>query len=59
MKTKDAIQEFGSQAALARALGISRAAVAKWGDDVPRLREYEILDLRRERDDRREYEKTL
>ena len=35
MKTKDAIAYFGSGAALATAVGISRAAVSQWGDLVP------------------------
>lgn len=36
MLTKTALRHFdGSQAAMARALGISSAAVSKWGDIVP------------------------
>jgi DNA-binding transcriptional regulator YdaS (Cro superfamily) len=35
MKTADAIQHFGTGAALAGALGISRAAVSQWGELVP------------------------
>lgn len=35
MLKKDAIQQVGSQAEIARALGISTAAVAKWGEVVP------------------------
>jgi DNA-binding transcriptional regulator YdaS (Cro superfamily) len=35
MKTSDAIQHFRTQSAIARALGISDAAVSKWGDVVP------------------------
>ncbi len=35
MKTQDAIEFFGSRAAVAQAARISRAAVAQWGDQVP------------------------
>ena len=35
MKTKDAIEHFGSEVALARALEISRQAVDQWGEFVP------------------------
>jgi DNA-binding transcriptional regulator YdaS (Cro superfamily) len=35
MLTKDAITHFGSGAALATAIGISRAAVSQWGELVP------------------------
>lgn len=39
MKTETLIKFFGggcgSQARIAKALGISRAAVSKWGDTVP------------------------
>jgi DNA-binding transcriptional regulator YdaS (Cro superfamily) len=45
VKTTDAVRLAGSAAALARALGISRAAVSKWGDEVPALRRYQIEEL--------------
>jgi DNA-binding transcriptional regulator YdaS (Cro superfamily) len=35
MKTEDVIKLYGSQAAAARALGITRSAVSQWGDVVP------------------------
>ena len=35
MLTKTAIEHFGSQAEICRALDISSAAVAKWGEVVP------------------------
>jgi DNA-binding transcriptional regulator YdaS (Cro superfamily) len=35
MLTKDAIHYFGSGAALAAAVGISRAAVSQWSDRIP------------------------
>lgn len=35
MNTADAVQHFGNQSAVARALGISPAAVSKWPSVVP------------------------
>jgi transcriptional repressor of cell division inhibition gene dicB len=35
MLKKDVISHYGSQSAVARALGISHAAVQKWPDVVP------------------------
>lgn len=35
MKTLDAIAHFGSAARVADALGISRAAVSRWGERIP------------------------
>ena len=45
MKTEDAIKQFGDVLGLANALGITRAAVYQWGDDVPPLRAYQIREL--------------
>lgn len=42
MKTKEAIQHFGTAAALAKALKISAAAVSQWGESVPMGRAYQI-----------------
>lgn len=42
MLTKDAIAYFGSQAALARALGIKPPSIASWGEHVPPLRQLQI-----------------
>lgn len=42
MKKALVINHFGSVSALAEALGINTAAIYQWGDDVPRLRAYEI-----------------
>ena len=44
MKTKTAIKIAGSAYKLAKMLGIQRQAVSKWGDSVPPLREYQLLD---------------
>lgn len=45
MKTIEAVAIFGSKAEVARNLGISRAAVTDWGDDVPPLRVYQIREI--------------
>jgi DNA-binding transcriptional regulator YdaS (Cro superfamily) len=42
MKTIDMVTRYGSQAELARALGVSRAAVNAWGEDVPPLRQLQL-----------------
>jgi hypothetical protein len=45
MKKQDAIKIFGSSYKLAKALGITRIAVAKWKGEIPKLREYQINDI--------------
>lgn len=45
MKTEFAIKAFGSSVALAKALGITPSAISQWGEDVPRLRVYELREL--------------
>lgn len=35
MKTQDAVTHFGSKTAVAAALGVSRAAITQWGDQIP------------------------
>jgi transcriptional repressor of cell division inhibition gene dicB len=42
MKTEEAIRFFGTQAALARALGVSKQAVSRWGESVPDGRAYQL-----------------
>ena len=42
MKTQDAIKYYGSQSALARAVGVTRAAVNAWGDEMPIGRQFQI-----------------
>jgi DNA-binding transcriptional regulator YdaS (Cro superfamily) len=42
MTKQDAVSLFGSQAALARALGIGRASVNAWGDQIPIDRQCQI-----------------
>lgn len=45
MKTRDAIDYFESQAALAKALGITTSAITQWGEDVPARRALELEKL--------------
>lgn len=45
MRTKAAIKHFKTRAAIARALGISRAAVSKWGPVVPEGSAYKLESL--------------
>ena len=45
MLKKDVIAHFGSQKAVALALGISEAAVSSWLDEIPRGRAYELQVL--------------
>lgn len=42
MRKEDAIRHFGSATKLARALGITKQAISKWGDNVPAGRDYQI-----------------
>lgn len=42
MRTQDAVDHFGSQAALATALGIKQPSVADWGETVPPLRQLQL-----------------
>lgn len=42
MTTKEASTHYGSQLALARALGIWPTAVSQWGESPPQLRQYQI-----------------
>lgn len=46
MTREDAIRHYGSAAEVARVLGISRAAVTKWGDDpIPEGSAYKLQAL--------------
>jgi hypothetical protein len=51
MKTADAIQAFGTKAAIAQALNITPQAVSYWGDEVPELRAYQLRDILAKRAD--------
>lgn len=42
MRTDQVIEHFGSQAAVARALGIRQPSVCEWGETPPPLRQLQI-----------------
>jgi biotin operon repressor len=42
MTKQQAIDHFGSGAALARALGITRGSVTNWGEKIPLVRQCQI-----------------
>ena len=42
MRTKSAVDYFGTKAAIADALGIKKSAVSQWGPNVPKGRAYQI-----------------
>lgn len=45
LRTEDVLAVFNNnQSALARFLQISRSAVEQWGEEVPRLRQYELRE---------------
>lgn len=45
MRRTDVIQHYGTQTAIAKALGIGKAFVSKWGEEVPQRYAYEIERL--------------
>ncbi|HEY6612723.1 MAG TPA: Cro/CI family transcriptional regulator [Pseudomonas sp.] len=42
MKMKEVVAHYGSKAAVAKRLGISRVSVTQWGEEVPILRQVQI-----------------
>lgn len=42
MKTQEVINALGSNAEVARLLGITHSAVSQWGDEVPLLQQYRL-----------------
>jgi len=42
LSKQSVVKMFGSQAKLAKALGITRAAVAQWGDIIPEMQAMRI-----------------
>lgn len=42
MRKQDVIKHFGSQKAVAEALGVSEAAISAWDDEIPRGRAFEL-----------------
>lgn len=47
MKKSAVLGHFGTQQAVADALGISAAAVSKWSDPIPKWRAYQIEKITR------------
>jgi len=47
MTTDQAIHHFGSEAALAKALGIKSPSVYGWGDRPPALRQLQLAQITR------------
>lgn len=45
MTVKEVLDYFGTQAKVAEVLGISQASVSQWGDNVPKLRQFELERL--------------
>lgn len=45
MKTIDAISKAGGIHKLAELLGISVQAIYQWGEEVPKLRQYELREI--------------
>ena len=45
MKTAYAIARFGNKNKVAKALKINRSAITQWGNQVPKLRAYEIEEI--------------
>ena len=46
MTKTEAVRRAGSQAALARMFGITRAAVSLWGETLPELREFQLRKMK-------------
>ena len=42
MKTDDVIAHFGGITPLAKALGVKTQAISQWGENIPKLRAYQI-----------------
>lgn len=56
MRTQEAVDFFGSKTILARAIGVTPAAVGNWGDEVPTSREKSIRMAMKERAEQLELE---
>lgn len=46
MLKKDVVAVFGTASALAQFLGIEKSAVSQWGEEIPKLRQYELREKR-------------
>lgn len=45
MRTEQAVNHYGTQAGLARALGITKQAIQFWGELVPEGRAYQLQHI--------------
>jgi DNA-binding transcriptional regulator YdaS (Cro superfamily) len=45
VKKLEAIRHFGSQQAVADALGLHKSAVSQWGEEVPQLRAFQLKEI--------------
>lgn len=45
IQKQKAIEKAGSKANLARILGIARSCVTEWGDELPTLQAYRLLQI--------------
>jgi hypothetical protein len=43
MRKQDVIDHFGSVLAVAKALGISKVAIYRWGEIIPKQRAFELV----------------
>lgn len=59
MRTDEAVKMFGTQKALADAIGVSHSAVYKWGELVPASRVQSVRMAMRERAEQMEAEAVL
>lgn len=48
MKKTEAIEKAGSIKELAKLLGISQPAISMWGEDVPKMRVFQLRALKPE-----------
>lgn len=59
MRTEDAIEVFGTQKALAEAIGISPSAVYQWGDTIPPSRRQSVRLAMKEKAEQLEQEARM
>jgi DNA-binding transcriptional regulator YdaS (Cro superfamily) len=45
MRTTEVVNHFGTKAAIARALGITRQSLSQWGEFPPQLAQYRLEEL--------------
>lgn len=45
MRTLEVVKHYGTKAAIARALGITRQSLSQWGEFPPQLAQYKLEEL--------------